>query len=220
MNKFDNRKYANKKENDSNVTIEKRRISCLGIIIILFSFFSFFTFFGDKDIEKNKLEDSDIKKVEDKKDTKENLKINNDNINKIPKPSQEENKDINDNITNEIRDEVNSKVKLFFSAYLGNVGDLDSRLSTISDVCTYDYYESLKEELTADRLKKNENYHERVVKDIKVDSMEAVNDGSILIKAVVTSEWLNKDKNYIDNEMLEYNIQLINEDGAWKIIRI
>lgn len=213
MNKFDNKRTKGK---DGKVPVDKRRISCLGIIMILFSFFSFFTFFGDKEVDKNKEENNDIKKIEDQKDVKENSNITDDNVQQIEKQP----KDINENITPEIKDEVKNKVERFFSAYLANREDLNNRLNTICDVCTYDFYETLKEELSVDRLSKNANYHQRLVKDINIAEIEAINDGSIIANVKVTSEWIDKDKNHVDDETLEYNVQFLNEDGEWKIIEI
>lgn len=213
MNKFENKRTKGK---DGKVPGDKRRISCLGIIMILFSFFSFFTFFGDKEVDKNKEENKDIKKIEDQKDVKENNNSNEDNEKQI----EQQPLDINENITPEIKDEINNKVERFFNAYLENKEDLNNRLNTISDVCTYDYYESLKEELSVDRLSKNANYHQRVVKDRNIGEIEALNDGSIIAKVKVTSEWLDKDKKHVDDETLEYNVQFLNEEGDWKIIGI
>jgi len=71
--------------------------------------------------------------------------------------------------------------------------------------------------LETDRFTKNKNYYERIIKEIKINSYEAVNDGSIIINVQVHSEWVNREKKHTDNESMEYNVQFVNEEGVWKI---
>lgn len=200
------------KENRNKTPIDKRKKSALGILIILFSFFSFFNFVEHKE-DKEKDNNNDIKNVEEKKSS--TRKINNQNKNTVK--VYDDSSDINENITTEMKGDLKEKINIFFQAYLNNTQELRKRLDNITDITTVNLYESLKNELETNRYTKNKNYYERVVKEIKINSYEAVNDGSIIINVEVHSEWINKDKKHTDNENMEYNVQFVNEEGVWKI---
>jgi len=201
-----------KKVNREKTPIDKRKKSALGILIILFSFFSFFNFVEQKE-DKEKENKNDIKNVEENKSNNSNINIQNENTVKV----HDDSSDINENITAKMKVDLKEKINIFFQAYLNNTQELRRRLDNMIDITTVNLYESLKDELETDRFTKNKNYYERIIKEIKINSYEAVNDGSIIINVQVHSEWVNREKKHTDNESMEYNVQFVNEEGVWKI---
>jgi hypothetical protein len=129
--------------------------------------------------------------------------------------------DLNGYITPEIKSNLDDITNKFFNAYLpSDTTTLESRLNVLEGITSSNYYERLEGSLSLNKTKKNPKYDTRIVKDVSIIKYEAVNDGSIISNVKVQAEWVDADKNHTDDEDVNYIMQFIQENGAWKIISV